>query len=348
MFSEILKVKPQVDAASLNSMEQTLSNRFSRIAKKFGSGLKSALIGGGILAIADILITKLLNPLKDAEETIDRMLRKGDDLVTSAKQFDTTEGKLIKLQAIGQASGLDSDTLRTLLGKFQAQLEQARHDETDKNVSEADRQKNPTRAFIGEKDTGEAFSQFIQSLQKADKTSQVLIQNAVFGERLINKAADFLQTDFGAVSNKIGAQPAEFYTPGAKKLGALADKEDENKAKRDLADFGKKASLITDNMINQRDTAYQQQLNKENSDLQKYETTKSTALAISELTQKFDNFATTLLNVTLPALTKAIEGINTTLDYLKSKSTGFGDGLKKLLQSKPVRGIQAPGPGPKY
>src|SRR5687767_8200002 len=108
MFSEILKIIPQLDSGDLAKLESSLSGRFTRIAKKFGKGLGSILTGGGIAGLALGLIDKLLNPLKDVQEAIDRSLKDSDDLVTNAKQFDTTAGKLAKLVALGKSTGLEA------------------------------------------------------------------------------------------------------------------------------------------------------------------------------------------------------------------------------------------------
>ena len=82
MYTEILKVKPQLDTKDLNKMEKTLQSRFSRLAKGFGKSITNVIKGGGVAGIAIALIDKLLNPLKEVQEAIDRSLSKGDDLAT--------------------------------------------------------------------------------------------------------------------------------------------------------------------------------------------------------------------------------------------------------------------------
>src|SRR4051812_12038079 len=100
-------------------MENSLNKRFTSIAKKFGKGLVDTLKGGGLFAIAGVLINKVLNPLQKVQETIDKTLARGSDLATFAKQFHSSPGNLARLEALGQSQGLDSEGLRNLLLKFQ-------------------------------------------------------------------------------------------------------------------------------------------------------------------------------------------------------------------------------------
>ncbi len=73
MFSEILRIKPVLDSGAAKQMEQSLSARFSSIAKRFGGGLKS-VIKGSLLGISIGLLNRLLNPLEALEEKIKNLL----------------------------------------------------------------------------------------------------------------------------------------------------------------------------------------------------------------------------------------------------------------------------------
>src|SRR4051812_42229231 len=101
MFTEILRIRPQLDNSDMNNMERTLTSRFGRVAKKFSAGLKAAVILGAGAA----LLEKVLNPLNETREAIDRTLNKSSDLTTSAKQFGSTPGELLRLQGLAGAKG---------------------------------------------------------------------------------------------------------------------------------------------------------------------------------------------------------------------------------------------------
>src|SRR4051812_39877327 len=128
VFKEILQIIPRLSSSDLASMDATLSRRFSNIAKKFGKGLLATLTGGGIAGIGLGLIDKLLNPLKETQDAIDRTLKQGDDIVTYAKQFGTTSGKLYRLMQIAKSTGLDEGSFFMLLEKFQATVAEAAAD----------------------------------------------------------------------------------------------------------------------------------------------------------------------------------------------------------------------------
>lgn len=163
------------------------------------------------------LIDKLLNPLKEVQEAIDRSLSKGDDLATFAAQFNTTAGRLAKVQALGEASGLDAEGLRMLLVKFQTSLAEAA---ADKNKDTS------VRAFAGRQDTLEAFFEFIQSLQKLNKGDQLRVQSEVFGERQILKASEFLNADFATLGKQFARFDTEKLTRAANKLANFSDLND--------------------------------------------------------------------------------------------------------------------------
>ena len=300
MFKEILKIIPTVDRSDLSRMESLLNSRFMKIGKKFGAGLKNVLMGGGVAGIALALIDKILNPLKEVQESIDRVLKQGDDLVTNANQFGTTAGKLFKLQQLGKATGLDEDALYTLISKFQATVAEA----------EADPKKQTSvRQFVGQEDAAAGFFEFIQALQKMDKNQQIRVQQEVFGEKQILKMADFLQSDFGKLSKQIGARSGDTYTPALEKLGGLNDLADALKAKQTLSDTLTKSKLINEDMITSKARADQAVLTQENERLKSYASIQT----ISEGTNKI--FA--LLEKGFLMLTDLVTKVTNLTEYVK-------------------------------
>ncbi len=311
MFKEILQIIPKLSPGDLNNMERSLTTRFGRVAKKFGKGLVGALTGGGIAGLALGLIDKLLNPLKETQEAIDKVLRQGDDIVTNAKQFGTTAGKLFRLQQLAKSTGLDESSLDVLLTKFQTAVAEAKQDPS---------KQTSVRQFVGEKDTATAFFQFIQALQKMDKTQQVLVQQEVFGEKQILKMADFLQTDFGAQAKLVGGPTSEKLTPGLEKLGALNDLKDALEARRTLNDTMRKSQLITEGMVKSQDEREKRAQQLENKNIAAYQSLANIETAANEI-----------INLGKEALL----GITS----LITKVTDLGNNVKKLTESSAVRGI---------
>lgn len=264
MFSYILKILPQLDQASLKKMEATLAGRFQKLAKGFGKGLANALKGGGIAGIALGLVDKLLNPIKEVQEAIDRMLTSSDDIATNAQQFNTSTGRLYKLVQLGKSTGLDQDNLFQLITKFQTAVAEAKADPS---------QPSAVRNFTNQPDTVQGFFEFIQALQQMEKNQQVLVQQQVFGEKQILRMADFLQTDFGKQVEALGYDKisSEKIAQSIDKLGALNDLQDVLKARRETDDLFAKSRSINEGTIRARDKSERLALEKENQQIASYE-----------------------------------------------------------------------------
>ncbi len=311
MFTEILKIIPKLDSKDLARMVSMLNSRFMKVAKKFGKGLVGGLTGGGILAAGLSLVDKILNPLKETQEAIDRSLKTADDVVTNAKQFNTSSGKLFKLIKLGESTGLDQDNLVMLIQKFQTAVAEAGADPT---------KATSVRNFVGREDTADSFFEFIQQLQKMNKNDQILVQKEVFGEKQITRMADFLQTDFGKQTKLIGALAGDKYSPSLNKLGDLNDLQDQLTARRGLNDSFKKGRGINEDMIRNRDRLDQIELDKENARINSY-----TSLA-------------TISEASTQVLTLIERGL-TMISDLVIKMTGINDTIKKFSGSRLFKGI---------
>lgn len=303
MFSEIVKLTPSVDKSSLNRMFATLNQRFGDLTKKFGAGIKNVMrfSAGGILSGA--LISKLLNPLQKAEEVIDRLLAKGDDAVTNAEEFGSDPGKLLRLEALGRAKGVDAETLRTLLGKFQGALAEEKENEI------AGKPAGLLREFTDETDMAEGFFKFLQSMQALDPSRRTVVQSAIFGEKIRGRASElFNATDYDPVLAQLPS--AEALGKAARVLAGLSDQKDLDTAKREAEDILVKAGLIKPKHVSQLDESARNTMLSENQQLLRFKSLKAASNEIDKLTKAFDKLATTLTNDLLPLVTKSIQGWN--------------------------------------
>jgi hypothetical protein len=314
VFKEILKIIPKLDDSALRTMEKALGGRFARVAKKFGKGLIGALTGGGLLGIGLSLVNKLLNPLKETQDAIDKTLKSADDLVTNAAQFGTTAGNLAKLQALGQSTGLTPENINMLISKFQTSVAESK---ANPNAIGA----NIVSQFTGEKDTAKAFFEFIQSLQKMDKNQQVLVQTQVFGEKQILKMADFLQSDFKELSKSFDKFDTDKLTKDINKAGALSDLTDKLSAIRGLEDLQKKSKLLNEGVVTSRDRQLRVELDKENQRIQSYQSLATISLASDKI-----------LGI--------VEKGFLSLTDLVTKVTGLNDTVRKLSGASIFRGIK--------
>lgn len=313
MFSEILKIIPKLDSSDLAKMESALSSRFGKVAKKFGKGLMGALAGGGIAGLALGIVDKLLNPLKEIQEAMNKTLKESDDLSTNAKQFGTTSGKLFKLQQLGVANGVTPDAMFTMLNKFQNSVAEAKADPT---------KETSVRNFVGIPDTAEAFLNFIQSMSMLPKDKQLLVQQDVFGEKFILKMADFVNSakDFGQQFREMRAQPAEMYTPSIEKLANLNDKKDLFEAARGLNDMIAKGRVINEGMINGMNASEQVKLSRENERIADFKNLMNVSMKMDTAVDLLEKGYRDLLDIAMNA----------------RSMSGF---MSKLTSSRVVRGI---------
>lgn len=265
MFREVLKIVPQVERGALNQMESQLNSRFSKVAKKFGRGLVQVLKGGGVLGATIALVDKFLNPLKDVQEAIERTLSRADDVVTQAGQFNTTPGKLFKLQRLAQSAGLDEQTLSQMLIKFQGALAEA----------EADPSKpSSVREFVGySPDTVETFFRYIQELRELQKTNPNaanLAQQETFGEKLILKMSDFVQQDQRKVLRELRLPDSEVLDKDLNSQATLADLKDLLASRRESDDLRVKSRSITEGTIREQDKVERLRLKNENQNVENF------------------------------------------------------------------------------
>lgn len=307
MVSEILKIIPKLDGSALAKMERDLGSRLGRVAKKFGSQIGNLFKGGGIAGAALALIDKILNPLKEVQEAMDRTLSMSDDLATNAGQFNTTTGKLFKLTQLGKATGLGQDNLFQLMTKFQTAVAQAKANPNDDSVSSV-------RNFMDTEDTAEGFFQFIQSLQKMDKSTQVRVQEQIFGEKQILKMADFLQSDFPKLFQKIGLDKVttEKLTTSIEKLANLNDLADTLTAQRETTDIIKKSGIITESMILAKNNAEKQALERENARIKGYENLQAITQTVDKimvLIEEGINQLGSLIKWITPTINRLVEAV---------------------------------------
>ncbi len=266
MFSEIMKIIPKLDQKDLRSMEKTLQTRFTKLAKGFGKGIANSLKGGGLIGAGVALIDKILNPLKETQEAINRMLQSSDDIATNASQFNTTTGRLYKLIGVAKATGLDQDNLFMLITKFQTAVAQARANPNDAAVSSV-------KNFTGQDDTAEGFFSFITALRNMEKDQQLLVQQQIFGEKQILKMADFLQSDLSKIASETGLDKvtSEKFTKSIEGMAGLQDLTDILAVRRESQDVLKKGGLITEGMVRTKDQSERIALQKENERIANYQ-----------------------------------------------------------------------------
>lgn len=306
-------------------MEKTLSSRFMRVAKGFGKGLKAA----SMLALGSAVLDKLINPLQEVKAAIDRTLGKADDVVTNARQFNTTTENLLKVRALGGVRGLSSENVDMLLTKFQGAVAQA-------SLNPDDPANSAVKNYVGEKDTALAFYNFITQLQKMDSNQRTLIQQQVFGEKQVLKMAEFLQ-DTGFKESAEALKKVDFGKAAAasEKLAGLNDKMTANRVVNELNDLSGKAGVINKGTVADVNKSELGALKRENDQIRNSRSGFTAEENMAELTHQVQQLTTKLLT----EIPQIMEGMKTGVDLLKKSVEGWSMLIKLIKESPMVKGI---------
>jgi hypothetical protein len=324
MFREVLEIIPKLSVQDLKDMEKNLASRFANVAKKFGRGLTQVLTGGSILAAGAALVQRLLNPLKEIQEAVDRTLDKSSTLSTQANQFGTSSGELAKLHAFGAAKGIDEGSLNILIEKFQSAVTSATNNPGEHSA---------VRQFVGQKDMAQGFLDFIQNLQKLSATQQVQIQEEVFGGKQILKMSEFLHADFAALAERFKGVSVANLTKANEKLAALSDIDKANFAYRNLKDIQDKAKVVNSGVIQTRDEAEGQRLAKENERLADFRN-------LGLIDQKMEKIQLEIEKLTTEIFTKIpvlFSAMDTVVDLLRKSVEGWRMIFQALKGSRVFR-----------
>lgn len=325
MLTEVLKIQPKLDNNELNQMERQLGSRFSRIAKGFGRGLKLA----SMAALGAAVLDKLINPLQEVKAAIDRTLGKADDIVTNAKQFNTTTENLLKIRSLANVRGITNENVDMLLTKFQGAVAAA-------SANPNDPANSAVKNYVAEKDTAVAFYNFITQLQKMDKNQQLLIQTQVFGEKQVLKMAEFLQ-DVGFKESAASLQKVNFakVAQATEKNAELNDKMTANRTVNELNDMIAKSRVINNGTIANVNRSEIANFNRENSRIGRSAQAFTAEENIAQLTDKVEQLANNIITE-LPVL---MDGLKATVGLLEKSVEGWRMIFDLLKNSALVKGI---------
>lgn len=306
-------------------MEKNLSGRFSKIAKGFGKGLKLA----SVAALGAAVLDKLINPLNEVKAAIDRTLEKANGIVTNAKQFNTSTENLLKLRALGELKGVAPEQMDVLLTKFQGAVAQAKANPNDAAVSSV-------RNFVGQKDTAEAFFNFIASLQTLTSEQRTLVQNQIFGEKQVLKMAEFLQSDFSESAKALRQIDFAKAAKATQSLSDLQEIDARNKTVRGLNDLIAKNQVINKGTIAGVNTSEVAALAKENRQIGR----AAQAFTVEESLNKINENIEELLQQFISGLPIVTSALNTVVDLLKQSVEGWKMIINLIKQSPVFRGIK--------
>lgn len=264
MFQEVLRIKPVLEPAATAKMEATLSQRFTRVTKRFAGGLK-AVVSGTALGIGLNILAKILNPIQELEERLNTLLGKGKNLLDQSDRFGTTTGKLARLQTVGERLGVSPEDLQKLMEKYAEAIETGREEIKKPLKDQSDATKILSKDFLQEKDIAESFFKFIQSLRfVTDQDQRKKIEKEVLGEGLFGFKRRFTDANF---ADEFKTLPT--VNTFGQAAGKVAQTDEElriRRVNREAQDFIKNANSLGPGTVSAISALEQKRSDKDNKD----------------------------------------------------------------------------------
>lgn len=295
MASYILKVQPMLDAAKARQIETTLTHRFTNVARKFGRGLKNAmrfgLTGGAIGAGFAMLSNAILNPLREADQKINDILAKADNIGTRAKQFGTNEADYFALQAVAALKGVQEADLVNILTRMQTMVGDAALGE-----------KNALVNYKDETNMVKVFLDVVKELNKLNDTEKSAMQAQIFGQKAVGKLADFTDKNFDieAESRNLMSEAGatrEGVQRRSKQLGVLEDYQSRLREITAAQDYLNTGKGITKTTLDAQNLAAQNQNRRIASYMDMYDYLSTLNNSLQEAQIKFAEIAVAMVRI---------------------------------------------------
>jgi methyl-accepting chemotaxis protein len=274
LFTEILRIRPVLDRANAAAMERNLNQRFGRVARRFGQGLRN-VVRGTVLGMSLAFLTRLLNPIKALEDRIKSALGQADEIRDLADEFGTTPGQLQRLQSAGHSLGVSPDQLRDMMRSFAASIETGR--EEVKEGKELSATTHMVKNFLGDQDMAESFFAFLASLRSASPEVRKEVEKGVFGGRQHGAARRLIDTNLTQQMNVIGAPSVARLNTALNNMADLEAQRRVLEAKRINENIIGSELRIEPEMIEAMENAEFNQTKRDNLALEGYERLRQVA-----------------------------------------------------------------------
>lgn len=239
------EVAGEVDKGG-RAAEQRLNKRFSKIAGRFGKGLKQSLkfaaTGGALGAIAGLL-TKALNPVDELEKKLEELLQTSRPYEDVAAKLGTTVGQVRQIESVGASFGIPREEIRQMLEKYADAIHTARAELAD---PDEDKKLSPATEFLKQfadmENIADSFLLFQKSLRKmASEQGSVAaamvptpgggtrtvsreefsreVEREVFGERFDMRQLKFAGSDFETIVKDKSIPSIEQFNKALDRIG---------------------------------------------------------------------------------------------------------------------------------
>lgn len=320
MFTEILRIKAVLDRATAKAMEMQLSARFSRVARRFGQGLR-ALVKGSLIGLSVGLLSRLLNPLEAIEEKIKNLLGQGTDMRDLADRFGTTPGEIERLQDVAESLDVKPDQLKDMLTKYAQAVEQGRLELQNPlvNPSEATQ---AVRNTLDERDMVKGFQKFLTLLKERGEApgeevaltpqgavfrgqvsdaefearrqagltrvmsgveARQQFEKAVFGESLVAGQRRLVETDVAKQAEVLKLPSTEKFNAAINRAATFADQQRVLQIQNENKDFLAASERLNEKMVKDMEMARAKEQERITAQLESYKSLKDAQRGINEI-----------------------------------------------------------------
>lgn len=258
--SYFLKIVPQLSASDAAKTENQMNTRFKKVAKTYGQDMSKAnekvaddfaikmksgfgKLRKGWLALAGVVagaVSAILNnPFDEADQKLNDILQKFDNISTRAKQWGVDSGRYWLLNQVGLAADVPEGGIDQMLLRIADRLDAARRGE------------DPTlKNYLDEGDVIDVAYRLFQTWRQMAPVERASSMADILGARAANNYAELVETDWNRVADMLReGRGVGRFTTQIEKLSSLQGQQALNRARQENVELFRAGKEITPQTI---------------------------------------------------------------------------------------------------
>lgn len=277
----ILKVTPKLSDADAKKAEQQLNGRFNKVAKQysedmaksndkiagnFTTKMKGAFskIKVGWLAVAGVVASAITaitqSPINEADQMLNDILAKFDNISTRAQQWGVDAGRYWLLNQVGTATNVPEGGIDNMLMRIADRLDMARTGE-DPTLSK----------YLGERDIIDVAYKLFQTWRQMPTIERNASMADILGARQANNYAELVNADWNQIAKSLmDGRTLKEFNQNIDKLGMLEGQQAINRARQANVELFRAGGSINETTIESQNRLELLKLNEALDDIARY------------------------------------------------------------------------------
>lgn len=277
----ILKVTPKLSDADAKKAEQQLNGRFNKVAKQysedmaksndkiagnFTTKMKGAFskIKVGWLAVAGVVASAITaitqSPINEADQMLNDILAKFDNISTRAQQWGVDAGRYWLLNQVGTATNVPEGGIDNMLMRIADRLDMARTGE-DPTLSK----------YLGERDIIDVAYKLFQTWRQMPTIERNASMADILGARQANNYAELVNADWNQIAKGLmDGRTLKEFNQNIDKLGMLEGQQAINRARQANVELFRAGGSINETTIESQNRLELLKLNEALDDIARY------------------------------------------------------------------------------